>query len=138
MVRPFVVLVVAAIVVGLAGVSTLVYIGTQQSGGSGRVYGVIVAGPSVPVCRVGQNCNVNMQGYTVAFTVHCSVGICALKQTTALASDGSYSVSIPTGVYDISIQNCPWLGCSRAFPITVAVGAGQSVNVSSNVDTGIR
>ncbi len=138
MVRPFVVLLVAAMVFGLASVSTLVYIGSHQDTGNGRVYGVIVAGPATPVCRVGQNCNVNMQGYTLVFVVHCSVALCALRQTTALASDGSYSVSIPAGVYDISMQNCPWLGCSRTFPMTVSVGAGLSVNVSANIDTGIR
>ncbi len=138
MVRPFALLIVAAVVVGVASVSTLLYVGSQQNAGIGRVYGVIVAGPAVPVCRVGQNCNVNMQGYTLVFVVHCNVGLCALKQTTTLASDGSYSVSIPAGVYDISVQNCPWLGCSRTFPITVSVGAGQPVNVSANIDTGIR
>ncbi len=138
MVRPFVVLIVGTIVLGLASVSALVYVGSHQNAGSGGVYGVIVAGPAVPVCRLGQNCNVNMQGYTLVFMVHCSVGLCAVKQTTTLASDGSYSVSIPAGVYDISMQNCPWLGCSRTFPITVSVGAGLSVNVSANIDTGIR
>lgn len=138
MVRPFAVLIVAAIAVGLTSVSTLVYLGTQQSAGSARVYGIIVAGPAVPVCQIGQNCNVNMQGYTLAFVVHCNVGLCGLKQTVSLATDGSYSISIPAGVYDVSIQNCPWLGCSRTFPITVSLGAGQSVNVSANIDTGIR
>ena len=128
----------AAIVVGVTGVSFLVYVGTPPSTGNGRIYGVIVAGPAVPVCQIGQNCNVNMQGYALAFVVHCSVGFCALRQTVSLATDGSYSVSIPASVYDVSIQNCPWLGCSRTFPITVSLGAGQSVNVSANIDTGIR
>ncbi len=122
----------------MAGVSFLAYIGTRPSQGLGTVYGVIAAGPAVPVCRVGLNCNVNMQGYTLAFVVRCSVGVCALKQTAMLASDGSYRVSIPAGTYDLSIQNCPWLGCSRTFPITVSVVAAQSVNVNATIDTGIR
>ena len=138
MTRPLLALLAIAIVVGVTGVSFLVYVGTQPSPGNGTVHGVIVAGPATPICKVGQNFKVNMQGYTLAFVVHCSVGLCALRQTVSLATDGSFSVSIPAGVYDISIPNCPWLGCGHTFPITVSVGAGQSVNINADIDTGIR
>ncbi|MDE1852541.1 MAG: hypothetical protein KGI38_02205 [Thaumarchaeota archaeon] len=104
----------------------------------GMVEGVVSVGPSQPVCRVGESCNVNMTGYSLIFTWQC-YGLCpALSRPVALGADGRYAVSLPVGTYTASLSSCPWLGCSSALPRTVTVDSGLTTTLNITIDTGIR
>lgn len=104
----------------------------------GMAEGVVSAGPSQPVCRVGESCNVNMTGYSLIFTPQCYELCPALSRSVALGADGRYAVSLPVGTYSASLNFCPWLGCSSALPRTVTIDSGLTTTLNITIDTGIR
>ena len=61
------------------------------------------------------------------------------KTITDLASDGSFSVTgLAPGSYRATLKDCDWLGCASELPQTVTVKAGETTELTINIDTGIR
>ncbi|MEK9659539.1 MAG: hypothetical protein VW450_06325 [Chloroflexota bacterium] len=56
----------------------------------------------------------------------------------ALADDGTFSASVPAGLYTVGLTDCDFLGCERALPVRVEVRAGDSATLTIEIDTGIR
>jgi len=114
---------------------------TTSSEIEGVVTGYVTVGPSQPVCRANQTCNVDMSGYSLVFTPVCSGPTHAcLPIEAALSPSGHYSILVSPGVYTASglSPSCGWMGCSAAFPKNVTVMGGMQVVLDINIDTGIR
>ena len=126
--------------VGLAFASALALTSGHavSTGSDGTVEGVVSVGPSQPVCRAGESCDVNMSGYSLVFTPDCT-GLCsALSRAVPLESDGHFSVTLPVRKYVVSMDSCEWIGCSAALPRTVSLSAGKTTLLNISIDTGIR
>lgn len=106
---------------------------------NGIVAGIVIVGPSQPLCRENQSCNVNLNGYSLQFTSVCQVAACQ-SYFAAIGPSGHYSILLSPGRYLIVglFPSCNWLGCSITFPQPVEVLAGLQIVVNINIDTGIR
>lgn len=114
---------------------------TTSAGMEGVVTGFVTVGPSQPVCSENKSCNVDMTGYSIVFTPQCAVSALNCKALTAsLSPAGHYSILLPEGTYTVTGLNpsCSWVGCSSAFPKTVAVEGGMQLVLNFEIDTGIR
>ena len=114
---------------------------TTSTGMQGIVTGYVTVGPSQPLCQVDQPCTVNMTGYSLVFTPKCPVASSLCQPTRAqLGPGGHYSILLPAGEYTVSglYPSCTWMGCSSAFPKTVAVESGMQLVYNVDIDTGIR
>ena len=61
------------------------------------------------------------------------------KITVNLYADGTfYPASVTPGNYQVTLKDCPWLGCESELPKNTTVEANQTTEVSINIDTGIR
>ncbi len=114
---------------------------TSGSGIQGVVTGYVTVGPSQPVCRANQTCDVNMTGYSLIFTPMCSGSgpECAPK-LAELSPSGHYSILLPPGDYAVTglSPTCTWMGCPNAFPKTITVVSGMQLVFDVSIDTGIR
>jgi hypothetical protein len=117
---------------------------TTNSVIQGVVTGYVTVGPSQPVCSANQSCNVDMSGYSLVFTPACPRSALTCPPPAAemaeLSPGGHYSILLSPGNYTVTGLNpsCLWLGCSSAFPQTVAVEGGMQLVFNVNIDTGIR
>ena len=55
-----------------------------------------------------------------------------------LAADGTFKDEIPEGDYRITLSECEFLGCRASFPVTISVTANKTLELTLDVDTGIR
>ena len=55
-----------------------------------------------------------------------------------LGEDGSFSVDVEPADYVIRMDNCNYNGCNDAFPMEKTIGAGETVTINLDFDTGIR
>jgi len=107
------------------------------------VQGTVTVGPATPVCTAGQSCNVNITGYQLEFDKYPNCmpnGACpqyVIAYTSILGSNGTYSISLPSGNFTIAMPDCNWMGCSNVFPAHETFVAG-TYTVNFNIDTGIR
>jgi hypothetical protein len=121
----------------LAGAAVLVLAacGGTTIGGSARpagtVHGRALAGPTCPVERVGQACPPR----PVVGTIHATEGTRVVASTRS-ATDGSYSLELPIGLYTITAGSSTTL--PRCSPEQVAVAVGSDIEVDLTCDTGIR
>lgn len=114
---------------------------TTVSGIQGVVTGYVTVGPSQPVCSANQSCNENMSGYSLVFTPQCPASSSNCQASKAeLSPSGHYSILLPAGNYSVTglYPSCNWMGCSSAFPKTVAVEGGMQLVFNVDIDTGIR
>lgn len=113
--------------------------GLSSSAIEGIVTGYVTASPSQPTCTAGQNCDENMTGYSVVFTLQCTGSTCP-SAMAPLNPAGHYSILLPPGSYLVTglSPKCPWTGCSTAFPQSVAVVGGMQIELNVEIDTGIR
>lgn len=113
--------------------------GSSSSAMEGVVTGYVTASPSQPTCSSGQSCDENMTGYELMFTAQCGSSSCQ-SQTAPLNPAGHYSILLAAGSYTVTglSPNCPWMGCSSAFPQTVTAVGGMQVEFNVGIDTGIR
>jgi hypothetical protein len=122
---------------------------TQQSTIQGIVAGYVTVGPSQPTCSANQSsCTEDLSGYSLEFTSQCgttsgassSASCRELTYGAQIAPSGHYSILLSPGNYTITglSPSCSWVGCSSAFPESVAVESGQQLVVNVNIDTGIR
>jgi hypothetical protein len=144
--------VAAAVMVGVyilgqavAGGSASSTLTTSTSGtGSvlqGVVTGYVTVGPAQPVCSATESCDVNLTGYSLVFTPVCSTSTSTCNPSSApISPSGHYEVLLPAGNYTVTglSPNCPWAGCSSAFPQSIAVQGGMQLVLNVSIDTGIR
>jgi hypothetical protein len=113
---------------------------TASTGIDGVVTGYVTVGPSQSSCTAGQQCNENMTGYSLVFTPQCTAGSSDCQaRTAALTSWGHYSILLPAGNYSVTglYPSCSWVGCSSAFPKTIAVEGGMQLVFNVDIDTEI-
>lgn len=55
-----------------------------------------------------------------------------------LKADGSFHADIPPGLYNVELNDCPWMNCKDAFPGLVTIHANDGTTYAVTLDTGIR
>lgn len=55
-----------------------------------------------------------------------------------LGEDGSFNASLAPADYVIRMDGCNFAGCNDAFPMEKTIGAGETVTLNLDFDTGIR
>ncbi|MDO8551301.1 MAG: carboxypeptidase-like regulatory domain-containing protein [bacterium] len=101
---------------------------TQSDSG---IYGKATLGPTCPVQKIGQECNIPYQGTVIIKNYNQS------QEVTSFTTDskGEFRVSLPPGTYYLSV------GGNR-FPFlktpSVEVKTNQYTKIDLNADTGIR
>ena len=55
-----------------------------------------------------------------------------------LQPDGTFEALIPVGSYTVHLDNCEYLGCRTAFPVSVDIVDGETATLNIDIDTGIR
>ncbi len=144
-------------VVGLGPVAALALVclasascGSQSlSGGSGTpstssvvavVSGSVVAGPSCPVESASHPCPPRpLAGVLVEAVAASSGGTVSSGKVSAkarTADDGSFSLTVPAGAYDVEVGSSgPYPRCR---PVTVTLSRGAHHHLVISCDTGIR
>jgi hypothetical protein len=96
----------------------------------GTLHGTVTRGPTTPVCRMGATCSGPASGQRIVFK-----GAGGSAKSVVAAKDGSYSVSLPPGVYAVAVLP---LQIGGIQPSTVRVAAGRARKADFRIDTGIR
>ena len=94
------------------------------------IHGVVMRGPTQPVCQVGKPCSAPAVGVTLVFSRagHMPVRVKTVK-------GGRYSVRLAPATYKVSTAPRMTIG-TGVRPATVRVHAAATVNFY--IDTGIR
>jgi len=103
---------------------------SSHHGRMGSLHGTVTRGPTTPVCRTGTPCSGPGSGQRLIFK-----GAGRSATSVVVAKDGSYSVSLPSGVYAVAVLP---LQVGGIEPSTVRVAAGQDRSVDFQIDTGMR
>jgi hypothetical protein len=93
------------------------------------LYGVVMRGPTKPVCQVSMPCSAPYGHATLVFT---RTGSAARKVTTD--AKGKYRLALPPGRWSLRVEKAQFSWTPRA----VTVPGGRYGRVNVNVDTGIR
>lgn len=94
------------------------------------IHGVVMRGPTQPVCMVGKPCSAPAVGVTLVFS---RAGHTAVRVKTV--TGGRYSVRLAPATYSVSTSPRMTIG-SGIRPSTVRVREAAMVNFY--IDTGIR
>ena len=94
------------------------------------IHGVVMRGPTQPVCQVGKPCSAPAVGVTLVFS---RSGHAAVRVKTV--QGGRYSVRLAPATYGVSTAPRMTIG-SGVRPSTVRVRTAATVNFF--IDTGIR
>jgi hypothetical protein len=94
------------------------------------LHGVVMRGPTQPVCQVGKPCSAPAVGVTLVFS---RAGHTAVRVKTV--QGGRYSVRLAPGTYSVSTAPRMTIG-TGIRPSTVRVRVTATVNFF--IDTGIR
>ena len=86
----------------------------------------------MPVCREGVPCSEPAHGTRILFKQGDSV-----SGSVTVAKDGSYSVSLPAGVYTVAVDQSSPIG-SGISPSSATVISRSDRKVDFQIDTGIR
>jgi hypothetical protein len=111
---------------GLVFLTALTLTATSGAASSG-VHGVVMIGPTSPVCRIGTPCSKRAAGVLLTFTR--SRHRVAVRTGTA----GGYRVTLPAGTWSVRAS-----AGMRIDPSSVAVRAGRNALRNFSIDTGIR
>jgi len=122
---------------------------TSQSTIQGIIAGYVTVGPSQPVCRTNESCNVDLTGYSLLFASQCGTAASSVQTSSScqsqaysaqIAPSGHFSILLSPGNYTVTGLSpaCSWVGCSTTFPKVVTVEPGQQSVININIDTGIR
>jgi len=97
----------------------------------GGLHGVVMRGPTTPVCRIGMPCNEPAVGAVLVFARagHATVRV-------RVGAGGRYSVRLAPGTYTVGEKPASKIGGLR--PRLVGVVRGVSRRVDFFIDTGIR
>jgi hypothetical protein len=96
------------------------------------LHGVVMRGPTAPVCQVGKPCSEPAVGTVLVFS---RVGAVAARVRTG--AGGRYSVRLRPGVYAVRLTTTPKIG-SGLQPRQVRVRSGVDAKLDFEIDTGIR
>jgi len=124
-----------AIWTGTSPFPTLPFTTTGHPNGLARIMGSVVIGPTCPVENAERPCPApDYSGLVLVLT--------PVNQGTpiqvGITCDGFFTASVPAGAYSITLVPCGEVGCSRVFPVTIAVEAGTETTENFRIDTGIR
>jgi hypothetical protein len=96
------------------------------------LHGVVMRGPTQPVCQVGQPCSAPAVGVKLAFWRR---GVAVARVRTG--ARGAYVVRLRPGIYTVHVTPAPPLG-RGIEPVRVNVVRGVIGRVNFFIDTGIR
>ncbi len=96
------------------------------------LHGVVMRGPTMPVCIVGKPCSAPAAGAVLVFS---RAG--RIVGRTRTNARGRYDVTLAPGWYSVRLAQAPRIGRGLR-PTEVRVPAGASRRVDFFVDTGIR
>jgi hypothetical protein len=106
------------------------------AGPTGTISGDVVAGPISPVERVGTP-TATVPVTNRAVVIKAKDGAEAARTTTD--AQGHFSVSVTPGDYDVQVAIVPGtVGMRQQTPGDVHVIAGQTTQITIQLDTGIR
>jgi hypothetical protein len=94
--------------------------------------GVVMRGPTTPVCRVGTPCSAPAVGAILVFSRN---GVVAARVRTG--AGGRYAVRLTPGTYSVAQPVAPKIG-EGLQPRQVVVRRGVFALVNFLIDTGIR
>jgi hypothetical protein len=96
------------------------------------LHGVVMRGPTMPVCQVGKPCSAPAVGVVLVFSRDGAVAV-----QTRTGAGGSYSVRLRPGLYTVQVSPRQAIG-SGIQPREVRVRDGASTRADFQIDTGIR
>jgi len=96
------------------------------------LHGVVMRGPTTPVCQVGVPCSEPAPGAVLVFS-HDGRVIARVRA----GERGRYSVRLRPGSYAVRLAGQPRLGTALA-PGRITLRAVVSARVNFSIDTGIR
>lgn len=96
------------------------------------LHGVVVRGPTAPVCRVGKPCSEPAAGAALVFSRNGRV-----VARARAGPRGAYSIRLAPGFYAVTLPSAPRLG-SGLTPKRVHVRRGVFGRLDFRIDTGIR
>jgi hypothetical protein len=116
----------------LAGVIALTTAGGAAAAKTSGLRGIVIRGPVMPVCMVGEPCDEPAASVRLVF----------LRSGRAVArvrtgSDGRYRVTLAPALYRVSAPGRPAIG-SGIEPRSARVPRGRFARVDFSIDTGIR
>jgi hypothetical protein len=124
-------LVVGVRVVLAALAMTFTFAGAAVSGVSSGLRGTVMRGPTKPVCRVNESCEVPARGLVLRFSRGGAV-----KAEVKTSRSGTYSVRLPAGRYNVTTpRRGPGTGLT---PRVVRVPRARVGRVDFHLDTGIQ
>ena len=128
--------IIALVIITLAGAVAL-YAGMFQQGDvSGTLKGTVTIGPLCPV----EPCSVPRDQVVAAYAARplliMTKGGTFVQSVTA-DPDTGYSISLRPGTYVVDIAH-QGIGGSPDLPKTVTIRAGETVRLDIDIDTGIR
>jgi hypothetical protein len=96
------------------------------------LHGVVMRGPTQPVCQVGKPCSEPAVGAVLVFSRN------GREAARARAGPGGrYTVRLAPGFYAVRLTTAPTIG-SGLTPRQVRVRSGVDGRIDFDVDTGIR
>jgi hypothetical protein len=98
----------------------------------GGLHGVVMRGPTAPVCRVGVPCERPAVGVVLTFA-HARTVVARVRTDTR----GRYALRLAPGTYTVGVLPSPTIGAGIR-PGTVRVPPGLPARVDFLLDTGIR
>jgi hypothetical protein len=107
----------------------------QVNDRAGIVTGRVTIGPFCPV-EPATGCPARPHTYSSRELVLKSSG--GNRVFVPLSDGGTFSASVKSGIYTVTLTNCNFLGCSHDMPKNIALNAGNSTTVDIFIDTGIR
>jgi len=101
--------------------------------GSGTLEGKVSIGPLCPVEPCSRDIGDLYSSRHLALKSQGRTDI-----SIPLKSDGSFSVQVPAGTYQVTLSDCTFMGCKYILPRTVKIEANKRTEVNLGIDTGIR
>jgi hypothetical protein len=96
------------------------------------LHGVVMRGPTMPVCQVGVPCSAPAPGAVLVFSRNGQIAA-----RVRAGERGRYSVRLRPGSYTVRLASKPRIGFGLA-PRAITLRAVVSVRLNFSIDTGIR
>lgn len=96
------------------------------------LHGVVMRGPTTPVCQVGKPCSEPAVGAVLVFSRN---GAAVVR--VRAGAGGRYAVRLKPGLYAVQVAPAPKIG-SGLQPRQARVRAGVFARLDFEIDTGIR
>ena len=117
-------------VLALMAVTFAVAAGASAASPRSGLYGTVMRGPIMPVCRVDVPCDGPAPNVILTFS-----GTGLVRKTQA-DEHGAYRIGLPPGIYSVRTNSRPFGVTPR--PARVHVRAGHWDTIVFTIDTGIR